>query len=452
MAGKTSLLLLSLWISCYGVGAEETRYYQINFKGRTIGYIQQNAPILVNHNRNIARIRKTYTAIKSLDRPEEEQQIFEETLYQKPYQIFLYSLEYIQGGVWERYSYCFEEGKVTITLDRDGTRVVKREMPIRSGVHVISDYFSLLPHLEETKSYRVLYVLDPKQIVMTHSTVQPQKLAISPEGEKLVTVCWQQQLAHVYLIQWGDKSLRYYISGEGDLLKLEDTSAEVTISFTTKESLDHFNASPQKPGAIENLPFALGQNYRYVFYYVGKEIGSMIFQIQETEAGQYKILAQGNFPSLKKPYDFESQTIYDREWRPVFYHIQEGAHTEVECDFVLQGVKEKYRESAITPNQEYVLERFVHLPDKFVLLDNNAIHHFAVFVGRLPLQEQKNTALVIFHPRRLQCTEGSFSLTRCDDGNFEIRVETAFYSLQLQVTPQGKLIRYVQGGLDVRLE
>lgn len=417
-------------------------YYQIGVEGQTAGYIEAHPPLLVNHNRDIAKMRKTYTYLKFPDKPESERQIFEKSLYRKPEQVFFYALEYIQGNLWEEYRYWFEKDKVIAILTRNGQKVHEREMTLRPGVCVVTDYFSLIPFLEQTSRHRTLFVVDPKQIDMGRSSIVPTQMTITPQGERILALNWKQYVAQVFLIEWEGKTLRYWMAPRGELLQIEDTASGTTISRTSPDRLRQF-LQPPSTSAVSGLPFEPGRNYRYLFYLKEKQIGDMNIQLQP-DAAQYCVFVQGAFPQAESPYRFESQTIYGADWHPIFYHITEGNDIEIECDFVVQNVKVKYRRG------EHLLERIVKLPDNALLIDNNGIHHFAALLAGAPNLGKSGVA--IFHPRRLQCGEAAISIVRDKEGNIQANVETDYYKLQLWSDHQGHLIRYVQGDLEVRLE
>ncbi len=87
-----------------------------------------------------------------------------------------------------------------------------------------------------------------------------------------------------------------------------------------------------------------------------------------------------------------------------------------------------------------------------MLLENDGIHHFAVLLSQIALEDKKKHSIIIFHPRRMQCTNATLSINRADDGNFDLILDTGHYKLDIGITPEGKLIRYVQGDFEVHAE
>lgn len=449
--------------------ADVDGYYQIKVQGKATGYIQCQTHI-VRQSQQAVHTRKTFTYFQFQGKSEEDRQIFETTVFYPPHKVTFYSLDYLKEGLWEEHRYWFEKDKIIITTDRNGQRVYHKTIPFTQDFPIITDYFSLLPFLAHKRPQFLLFV-DPKQIDLIGVNVPTQRINIAPQGERLLNLYDREYRADIFSVVWKEARLKFWISRQDELLQIEEATSGTSITFTTKDKILQA-ISNTEPTKKREIPFALNKNYRYIFKYQNKKVGHLDFQIQKIERPKitYKVLANGTLspiaplrdenkplqmgevPSVPpgvgtraSPSIFHSQTVYDENWQPTYYHIKENT-TEIDCEFVLQGVKAKFQRG------ENVLARFIAISEQVALLDNNGIHHFAIFLTQLDLKGNGKLYYTIFHPRRMQYSKGELNMSLLKDGNYEINLHTTHHQLRLLATPRGKLLYYSQGNLEVYLE
>jgi hypothetical protein len=200
------------------------------------------------------------------------------------------------------------------------------------------------------------------------------------------------------------------------------------------------------PRITRTLPFDLDKAYSYQFTLDGKGFGHLRFQIQKMQTPKegYRVVVDGDLQVARLSY--HSETCYDTSWRPLAYLIREVNGTEIECEFMPKGVKERYR------LKQSLMERFVPLKEEVVLLDNNGLHHLAALFFTLPLSANTQTPVLIFHPRRMASTEGVLVVRQKAGDCFLVELQTPYYTMEMTVTQEGKLVRYLQGKLEVILE
>lgn len=321
-------------------------------------------------------------------------------------------------------------------------------MSIRPNVQILTDYFSLIPLLRRSSSYPLtIPVLDPKKINPTFSKAPVETLLITPKKETVTYVNKRAYIAKRYSLKWGKSRLEIWMSKKYNMI-LKIKYGKTLISLVNNKTIHDLLQIKQTKFFKQRrkLPYALNTKYSYGFYFQSKKIGNLHFSIRKASKKRFQVFANGTFKGIKKkPKKIRSETIYDENFRPIFYECTD-TNSHIICKFVLQGVKEKLQQ------KKNVLERFVPLSQKFMFLDNNAIHLFAMFVSQLPFKKGTSFNIEIFHPRRLQATEGKIWVVKKTKRHCYIALRTQFYTIKLVVDLKGKLVRYYQGKLAIFLE
>jgi hypothetical protein len=447
-----SLVLLAFW-SVAGVAQENLRYYEIRVQDRVVGYIECRPVHATVNEEQQAEERTTVTFL--LSHSEEQpapQTIIEKHVYRPgSARLLSYSLEYRQGNSWEQQLYVFGKNSVTLSVLHNSNKTKEATVTLPPEAHIASDYFSLLPLLAGVKNHPLgVSVVDLKRITPEQSSAPLEKMTIVPSGDRLYSTLGQTMLCKTFAVKWDNgTTLQFWLNNsDQSLLRIEEPQSKTVVALSTSEVKK--NLSEHKATLLpaeRQLPFALGKPYLYRFYYDGQVWGSLEFSIERKEKPDphYLLKAQGDMQGLRNRFAFSSETVYGLDYKIIAYRMQEGEQIEIACDFVAGGVKERYR------RQQSTLERMLPLTGDFVFLDNNGIHHLAMFMVRFPTTLSKPQVLPIFHPRRMMTSAATFTLRQKLDDRFVVYVETPYYNMEMTVTNDGRLVRYTQGKLEVTL-
>ena len=437
------LLLLGL-SGLAGSYAQPTEYYLIRVRGVATGYIKtQITTGPGGQTRTSETFLKTQVDSKKLDYRVREKTLLNHGRVQS------YTFEKIwQERLLGQWHYLFGDGSVKI-VEMRSDKNSNAEMPLRPGVIPITDYFSLIPLLNQCSGHPLtLYVIDVKQIDTAANTAPAQKLRITPQGDELVGDSNARQLAGLFLLRWGKSLLKIVLAKKTNLiLQLSDLQGQMDISLTDNATITQWLEKPQAVflPKIRPFPFASGHRYYYSLEYKGKNIGKLAFKVATGKNNCWHINARARITARHRPYAFTSETVYDSQLRPLSYSLKEGKDTEIVCQFILHGVKTRFS------RKNRIVERFVPLSPDFVFLDNNAIHHFAVFVSQIPFAVGKKLSLSIFHPRRLQGTKATLEIMRQNKLYYVLQLRTPYHQITMWIDHHGKLVRYRQGELLVAL-
>ena len=432
------VLLLAGWMR-----AEESRYYLIKAQGVPTGYIktEQEGP----RARNTETFLKTEGKSRSFD-----YRILEKIFYGEDGQITGYSYEKIwQSKFFSQYHYVFKKNRVEVTCLEEAKRQKTAVLPLRPETYVITDYFSLAGLLKKSAGYPVsLFVLDAKQIGLSSEEVSYQKMTITPKGEKLLVLGEQKRMVDFFLVDWGEISLEIGFDKKEDVLvEIKEPKKQMTIQASDPEAIGKLSETESHSSFLPSptVPFDLGVSYQYVFYYNGNEIGKSDFSIKKVEE-RYKVVADTTIRTVSKTHRTESETVYDASLRPISYRMKEDQETQIECDFVLKGVRERFS------RKNGMIETFVALPTHFIFLDNNSIHHFALFLPKCRIKSGTKLPICIFHPRRMKSTDGIFHFLENQGGATIAHFSTPYYTVTMQLDEKGRLVLYEQGKLRVILK
>lgn len=443
------------WLSLHALaaGQESSHFYEIRMQERAVGYIERQPLTLAESQGRQTTERTTVTFVKAQNESQPApQNIVEKHVYQGDNNALqFYSLEYHEGATWAQQSYLFSGNSVAMTILHNNNKVKEVSVAIPANAYIVTDYFSLLPLLATVKAHPVnAQVMDVKRITPQHSQAPAQQIVIQPGGDRLYSAQGQPTLCRTFVVKWADgTTLHFWLSAaDSTLLRIEDTKSKTVVAFSSSEVKARLAESKARlPRSERPLPFVLGRTYVYTFRFQDKPWGSLQFTIERKDQPHphYLVTAQGDMQALRDKLTFTSRTAYGLDLKILAYYISEGEHTEIQCEFNEQGVKEKYR------RQQSILERFLPLDGDFVFLDNNGIHHFAIFMTQFPAHLKTPMFLPIFHPRRMMSSESMFKVRENQGSYFVVDVETPYYNMQMTVTQTGQLVRYVQGKLEVVL-
>lgn len=442
-------LVLYLYNQAYG----QNSYYQLDIQDKNIGYIECQPPQADVYRGQKVYRRNVFICIESGENDTES--IQESTWYKtSPYQICQYAFGHQTGKFWEERIYSCDNDTLTLNLLRNGKKINEFQLAIKHGAQIVTDYFSLLPLLINRESHPgVVTILDPKQIIPEKNLAPLQQLMLQYTGNRTYTLGTKQYLAKTFVLRWDNKTtMNYWVSPkDGALLRLEEPQSKTLIMLADegiKRKWHKVEASTTVTFKNDFFPFALEKNYRYMLRYQDKDLGKIEFQIRKSDSDKtcYTVFTKGEIGRPPNAYLFSSETQYDKAWAPLYYYLKETGNIEIHCTFLARGIQEKF------VRHPHMMERFIPLEKDFLFLDNNCIQLFAIFLGRLRLAENFNLGLAVFHPRRMECTQGTFRVREKKQEIWIVDFQTPYYTLEMWVNLQGQLIRYIQDKLEITLE
>lgn len=438
-----------VWILCIlSFVFTEDLYYKVSIGDKeSAGYIHarfteldyQGKPAFINESWSVFNIQGNKYVID------------EKTISDKSTnKVMAYLLEYQRNLSAEQQQYLFSENSVKI-LSNSAKPAINVELPIRSGVTVVTNYFSLLPIFAKCEQFPVsTFVVEPQSFNPKSSSIPSTKMTIIPLGIRSIKIADQRYKSHVFKMEKPDASkLTFWLSEDKTrILRIKQHQINSTVIELSDEKVVVEEDVISLP-KIREFPFKSGQMYRYVTKISGQKTGITEFFVHfDAQKKIYQVTALGNLQRSS----FTSKTEYDENLRPLSYELkqknEEGeVSIQASCIFKKSGVKARFQKDT------HIIERLIPLGVDYLFLDNNSYHHFATFASQLPFSLDKEISVYIFHPRRLQLTKALFSpRKKLKGGTYIYQLKTPFYEIKMWVDKEGHMVKYEQGNLTAYLQ
>ncbi len=425
-------------------------YYNVQIQGRSIGYIKSNESQESVYQGEKVSQRETFIVFRLEDAiGQKGSYVLQEKTITRTHDNYVlsYLMSYQKGAISGEQSFLFEGRRVQAKHTLNEEVLLEETYALPENVSITTDYFSLLPFFQKCKQHPLsISIVDPKKI--KGAKISVQKMVIIPLGIRLLEVQGKKESTHAYRLKNDEGQLTFWLSkNKQKILRIQENRVNgTTIELSTSEVKEKIQESANSEKRFF-FPYKLGQVYRYIFHSGKQKMGSIRFTFELSEKKQYKVEAEGSF--YNGNLTFKSTTKYSETFAPLTYILKEdkqGKKSKIRCEFIHGGVKERY-----TTTQ--TMDRLIPLPPQFIFLDNNSLHHFAVFILQFPLDDtKKNIIYNIFHPRRMRVTQSKFYFEGLEERLRKYRIETPFHTLKIWVSEKGHLIKYQQGNLVAQLQ